>query len=67
VIEAGGSTIGVVGTPLDKAYPIENAPLQETIYREHLLISARSPSARARSPASRLRCCACGVNRSRAQ
>jgi hypothetical protein len=28
----------VIGTPLDKAYPIENASLQETIYREHLLM-----------------------------
>jgi DNA processing protein len=38
-IQAGGSTIGVIGTPLDKAYPSENAPLQEKIYRDHLLIS----------------------------
>jgi DNA processing protein len=38
-IEAGGSTIGVIGTPLDRAYPAENAGLQEDIYRHHLLIS----------------------------
>ena len=38
-ISAGGKTAAVIGTPLDKAYPIENASLQETIYREHLLIS----------------------------
>jgi DNA protecting protein DprA len=38
-IEAGGSTIAVVGTPLDKSYPAEHASLQEAIYREHLLIS----------------------------
>jgi len=38
-IEAGGKTVGVIGTPLDKAYPIENAELQENIYRDHLLIS----------------------------
>jgi len=38
-IEAGGSTVAVIGTPLNKAYPIENAALQERIYREHLLIS----------------------------
>jgi DNA processing protein len=31
--------VAVIGTPLSKAYPIENAALQETIYREHLLIS----------------------------
>jgi DNA processing protein len=38
-IENGGRTIAVIGTPLDKAYPAENAELQETIWREHLLIS----------------------------
>jgi DNA processing protein len=38
-IEAGGRTIGVIGTPLNKAYPAENARLQEEIYREHLLLS----------------------------
>ena len=34
-----GRTVGVIGTPLNKAYPAENAWLQEQIYREHLLIS----------------------------
>jgi DNA processing protein len=29
----------VIGTPVDKAYPAENAPLQETIYRQYLLLS----------------------------
>lgn len=38
-IEAGGKTIAVIGTPLDKAYPAENKRLQEEIYREHLLVS----------------------------
>jgi DNA processing protein len=38
-IEAGGKTVGVIGTPLDKAYPAENANLQEEIYSNHLLIS----------------------------
>jgi DNA processing protein len=38
-IEHGGRTIGVIGTPLDKAYPAQNAALQETVYREHLLVS----------------------------
>jgi DNA processing protein len=38
-IENGGRTVAVIGTPLDKAYPAENAALQERIYREHLLIS----------------------------
>jgi DNA processing protein len=38
-IEHGGATIAVIGTPLDKASPAENAPLQERIYRDHLLVS----------------------------
>jgi DNA processing protein len=38
-IDAGGAVIAVIGTPLDEAYPIENASLQETIARDHLLIS----------------------------
>lgn len=38
-IECGGSTIAVIGTPLNKASPSENADLQEQIYRDHLLIS----------------------------
>lgn len=38
-IEAGGRTIAVIGTPLDKAYPIENADLQKDIYDHHLLVS----------------------------
>jgi DNA processing protein len=38
-IQAGGATIAVVGTGLDKVYPSEHASLQEQIYREHLLVS----------------------------
>lgn len=38
-IDAGGKVIAAIGTPIDKAYPAENKRLQETIYREHLLIS----------------------------
>lgn len=38
-IEAGGRVAGVIGTPLNKAYPAENADLHEVIYRNHLLIS----------------------------
>lgn len=38
-IEAGGHTIAVIGTPLDKAYPAEHKRLQEEIYKKHLLIS----------------------------
>ena len=38
-IANGGHTVGVIGTPLDKAYPAANASLQETVYRDHLLVS----------------------------
>jgi DNA processing protein len=38
-IENGGRTIAIIGTPLVKAYPAENACLQEAIYRDHLLVS----------------------------
>lgn len=38
-IEAGGKTVGVIGTPLEKAYPAKNKHLQEEIYKDHLLIS----------------------------
>lgn len=42
-IEAKGRTIGVLGTPINRAYPLENKRLQEKIYREHLLISQFEP------------------------
>jgi DNA processing protein len=45
-IDARGQVIGVIGTPIDKAYPAENARLQERIYREHLLISQFAPGER---------------------
>lgn len=38
-IDSGGQTIAVIGTPLSKASPVENASLQETIWRDYLLIS----------------------------
>lgn len=38
-IEAGGWTIGVIGTPLDKSFPASNKELQATIARDHLLVS----------------------------
>jgi len=38
-IDCGGNTVGVIGTPLDKAYPAENAALQEKIHKTQLLIS----------------------------
>jgi len=42
-IEAKGRTIGVIGTPIDRAYPAENKRLQEKLYREHLLVSQFEP------------------------
>lgn len=45
-IEARGSTIAVIGTPIDKAYPMENAELQTAIYLHHLLISQFAPGSR---------------------
>ena len=38
-LEAGGFTIGVLGTPISERYPRENAALQAQIAEEHLLIS----------------------------
>ena len=38
-IAAGGQTIAVIGTPLDKAYPRENADLQALIARDHVVVS----------------------------
>ncbi len=38
-IDSGGRTIGVMGTPISRAYPQANAELQERIAAGHLLIS----------------------------
>jgi DNA protecting protein DprA len=38
-IESSGQTVAVIGTSLTKAYPAENARLQEQIWRNHLLIT----------------------------
>lgn len=38
-LDAGGTTIGVIGTPLGESYPKENRELQAHIAKEHLLIS----------------------------
>lgn len=38
-IEHGGSAIGVLGTPINEAYPKQNIELQQAIARDHLLVS----------------------------
>ena len=38
-IEAQSKTIAVIGTPLNKYYPSENKLLQQTLMRDHLVIS----------------------------
>lgn len=38
-ISAGGRTIAVVGTPLNKFFPAKNRELQEQLMRDHLVVS----------------------------
>src|ERR1700733_8984130 len=38
-LAAGGRTIAVIGTPLERAFPREHARLQEAIYRDQLVVS----------------------------
>ncbi|MEI5682762.1 MULTISPECIES: DNA-processing protein DprA [unclassified Mesorhizobium] len=45
-MDAGGKTIAVIGTPIDKAYPIEHADVQMAIYSNHLLVSQFRPGER---------------------
>lgn len=45
-IDAGGRTIGVLGTGLDKATPAANGPLQTLVYEQHLLVSQFDAGAR---------------------
>jgi DNA processing protein len=45
-IEAGGSTIAVIGTPIDRNYPAAHAELQMEIARHHLLVSQFAPGTR---------------------
>jgi DNA processing protein len=42
-LEAGGSTIAVLGTPLDQFNPKENRDLQERLMREQLVVSQFAP------------------------
>jgi DNA processing protein len=45
-MSAGGSVVAVIGTPVDRAYPNENASIQEQIAKNHLLISQYAPGSR---------------------
>jgi DNA processing protein len=45
-VDAGGRVVAVIGTPLDRATPSANSPLQERIYRDHLLLSQFEPGSR---------------------
>jgi DNA processing protein len=38
-LEAGGRTVAVIGTPLDKVYPRQNAELQDRLMEEQLVVS----------------------------
>lgn len=38
-IERGGKTVAVLGTPLNEVYPAANRDLQESLARDHLIIS----------------------------
>jgi DNA processing protein len=38
-LAAGGKTVAVIGTPMDRCNPRGNGPLQEAIYRQYLLVS----------------------------
>lgn len=42
-LDAKGSLIGVIGTPLHKTYPPEHAGLQTTVATDHLLVSPFAP------------------------
>lgn len=48
-MEAGGRTVAVIGTPLDRCYPRENEALQAEIMRDHLCVS-QFPSGRPTQP-----------------
>lgn len=39
----GGSTVAVLGTPLERAYPAQNRALQDEIMKRHLAVSQFAP------------------------
>jgi DNA processing protein len=43
-IDAGGRTIAVIGTTIDRCYPAGHASLQTEIYTHHLLVSQFDPA-----------------------
>lgn len=45
-MRAGGRTVAVIGTPLDRAYPAKNRELQRAIMAEHLVVSPFAPGTR---------------------
>jgi DNA processing protein len=45
-IESNGRTVAVLGTPLNRVFPKENAELQKTIGKNHLLVSQFATGAR---------------------
>lgn len=52
-LKRGGRTIAVLGTPLDQAHPPSNAPLQQRLMEEHLVVSqfpAGHPTLRSNFP-----------------
>ena len=42
-MDAGGGTIAVIGTPLERSYPRQNAALQRRIARDHMVVSQFPP------------------------
>ncbi|MEB3350519.1 MAG: DNA-processing protein DprA [Cyanobacteriota bacterium] len=44
-LAAGGATVAVLGTPLERVYPRHHAPLQRQIARRGLLVSEQPPGA----------------------
>jgi DNA processing protein len=45
-LSAGGRTVAVLGTPLDRSYPAKNRALQQSIMAEHLAVSPFAPGSR---------------------
>lgn len=46
-VERGGRTVAVLGTPLDRVYPLSNADLQERLAQEQLVVSEFPPGVNA--------------------